>query len=63
MPRTFVFIQDHTGIVGQVWHVEQVNGEGKEKVRPVFTYAIPDNDPSTLSKLIERFKDHAKAPD
>lgn len=45
--------------MGQIWHEEQVSGEGKEKIKPLFKYEFPEGDNSTLSELIERFKDHA----
>lgn len=59
MPKTFVLLQGQSGLMGKIWHTEQVSGEGKEKLSPVFKYDIPEGDNSTLSELIERFKDHA----
>jgi hypothetical protein len=59
MPKTFVFIKTHSGVVGQIWHNEQVSGEGKDKIILVFKYIIPEGDQSSLSELIEKFKDDA----
>ncbi len=66
MPKTFVLIESQSGIVPQMWHVEQVSGEGKEKLNPIFKYQLTseeeiafDNGWLFLSDFIERFRDHA----
>lgn len=40
MPKTFVLIESQSGIVPQMWHTEQVSGEGKERLTPVFKYQL-----------------------
>lgn len=64
MPKTFVFIEGQTGLMGQVWHTEQVSGEGKEKLSPVFRYELSKEEAAafdhgfiTVGNLIKRFRD------
>jgi hypothetical protein len=40
MPKIFVLIESQSGIVPQMWHIEQVSGEGEERLQPVFKYQL-----------------------
>lgn len=64
MPKTFVLVESQSGIVPQLWHVEQVSGEGKEKLTPVFKYQLTSEEEIafeqgflTLGQLAKRFAD------
>lgn len=60
----FVFIPSQTGPQPQLWHGRPMTGEGKEKIKPVFTYAfteLEEYDVSlgrlTLKHFEDRFRD------
>ncbi len=67
----FVFIPSQTGPQPQLWHDgAPTNGEGKERFKPLFKYALTELEEYDLSigrigldHLTERFKNDFVVPD
>ena len=62
--KTFVFIPSQTGPQPQLWHDMPKDGNGKDKIAPLFKYELTeleeydfDTGQLTLKILEERFRD------